>query len=170
MKIFWIKEPIFNMGVQFFWDCSVDEYFDYIQYEDAPISKETREDSANSLWLTSSRWGEIPSIWLKNINDEDVVLHEIVHATHTILKSRGLTLSDATEEVYAYYQEFLFHSYQEGVLGIPSKIGVSFMQDGTNYNIWFTRKVVSKWKKLIAQWQQKKKTKTKSNEKSSASK
>jgi len=41
-------------------------------------------------------------IWLRNRN-LSVLVHECFHAVHWILLDRGLILSDASEEVYAYF-------------------------------------------------------------------
>lgn len=141
------------MGVQWFWDCTSDEFLEHVEVEGTPM-----EDS--SIGLTVSENCGIPCIWLADPLIQGVAVHEIVHAVHSIMKSRGIQLSDATEEIYAYYQEFLFHSYQEGVLGEANKIGITFQQDGVEHKIWFTRDIVKKANKIIEKWQQTKKKKT----------
>lgn len=150
------------MGVQWFWDCTSDEFLEHVEVEGTPM-----EDS--SIGLTVSEDNGIPCIWLADPLIQGVAVHEIVHAVHSIMKSRGIQLSDATEEIYAYYQEFLFHSYQEGVLGEANKIGITFQQDWVDHKIGFTREIVNKANKIIARWQQQTKRITKPKEKSSVS-
>lgn len=49
---------------------------------------------------------EVGLIWADN--DHAHLLHECFHATHWLLSSRGLSLCDESEEIYAYHQTFLF--------------------------------------------------------------
>lgn len=46
-------------------------------------------------------------IWLHPEAKLGTLVHEIVHASHHLLKCREVPLSEDTEEVYAYLQQFL---------------------------------------------------------------
>lgn len=45
-------------------------------------------------------------IWIPNHNFEPLV-HECLHAIHWILLDKGITLTDASEEIYAYFLQSL---------------------------------------------------------------
>jgi hypothetical protein len=49
----------------------------------------------------------------KNTDPQDLgaVTHEMLHVTHKILLGKGLTLSDDSEEAFAYLTEFLVREF-----------------------------------------------------------
>ena len=47
-------------------------------------------------------------IWLKNSRDTDHIVHETQHMTHIVLDDRGINWNKENEELFAYYQGFLF--------------------------------------------------------------
>lgn len=53
---------------------------------------------------------EIGVIW---INEWKHLSHEIFHAAHWLLQSRGLWLTDASEEAYSYLIEYLDNKFRE---------------------------------------------------------
>ena len=53
---------------------------------------------------------EINVIW---ISDWCYLSHEIFHCVHYILQERGITLTDSSEEAYAYFIEFLDKSFRK---------------------------------------------------------
>lgn len=52
-------------------------------------------------------------IWLRT-RKISTMAHECFHATHWILDRSGVALSDDSEEVYAYHQEFLINKMRKG--------------------------------------------------------
>lgn len=153
MKIFNITEPIFNMGVRFFWDCTVDEFFNYHEMSEEIIKH------VNSKGITLSVAGRIPDIWILDEKDEWVVVHEIVHATRSILEGVWVVYWWEEEETYAYYQEFLYNCYLEWVRKKNGKIGMKFGYDWESYSLSFTENSVEEVKKKL--WLKKWKSKLK---------
>jgi hypothetical protein len=47
-------------------------------------------------------------IWLPDLTDSSVILHELFHATISIMKWADIPLSDDTEEAYAYEIQYLY--------------------------------------------------------------
>lgn len=56
---------------------------------------------------------DIHIIWFKKYHPA-TLCHEILHCTRRILSTRGIDLSEYTDEAYAYYQEFLMKSIIDG--------------------------------------------------------
>ena len=46
-------------------------------------------------------------LWLEGKNPFTFI-HELMHVTHKAMQIVGIRLSDSTEEIYAYYIEFLY--------------------------------------------------------------
>lgn len=51
--------------------------------------------------------GCIAVFWLNPIADAPVVAHEALHAVYWLMKEKGLTLNDESQEAYTYYLEWL---------------------------------------------------------------
>jgi len=47
-------------------------------------------------------------VWFGSSSLSDIV-HEITHISHEIMRSVGMTLTDSSEEAYAYLNDFLFN-------------------------------------------------------------
>lgn len=57
-----------------------------------------------------------PSLALVWSSDKDINLtHELFHACAWTLRTRGLTLSQESEEAYAYYLTYLFRQVRENI-------------------------------------------------------
>jgi len=153
MKSFYFHEPILNMGIVYYWDCESDEFLESTELDDVETWAHT-----NSVGLTVTENGQYPKVWLKDINNKSVVVHEIVHAVRHIMDSTWIKLSKETEEIFAYYQEFLFNCYLEWVLGEGNKIWVKYWFGSEIYSLSFTKKTDEKRKKL---WAKKKSPKKK---------
>lgn len=46
-------------------------------------------------------------LWAKN-GEQDLIVHEIMHAVSFVLREKGISLSDETDEIFAYLMQFLF--------------------------------------------------------------
>lgn len=46
-----------------------------------------------------------------------ILLHECFHLSYKILSTAGIELSDETEEVYAYYQQYIFKQIKKLIKG-----------------------------------------------------
>lgn len=51
--------------------------------------------------------GLIATFWISPSADVPVIAHEVLHATFWVLKEKGLTLDDSSEEAYTYFIEWL---------------------------------------------------------------
>lgn len=51
--------------------------------------------------------GLIAVFWFNPGADLAVIAHEVLHAAYWVLKEKGLTLDDSSEEAYAYFTEWL---------------------------------------------------------------
>lgn len=63
--------------------------------------------------------GKPPIIWIPHMDgspeDISILNHELLHANFSILSWAGLSLSDSTEEVYAYNYQFLIKKFYEHI-------------------------------------------------------
>jgi hypothetical protein len=63
--------------------------------------------------------GKPPVIWIPHMDgspeDISILNHELLHANFSILSWAGLSLSDSTEEVYAYNYQFLIKKFYEHI-------------------------------------------------------
>jgi hypothetical protein len=63
--------------------------------------------------------GKPPVIWIPHMDgspeDISILNHELIHANFSILSWAGLSLSDSTEEVYAYNYQFLIKKFYEHI-------------------------------------------------------
>lgn len=50
-------------------------------------------------------------IWISPRADTGTIVHELVHASHHALQARDTKLSEDTEEIYAYFLEFLYREF-----------------------------------------------------------
>lgn len=48
-------------------------------------------------------------VWFPNLNDKDIVLHELCHVTTAIFKWAGLELNQYTDEVFSYETQYLYN-------------------------------------------------------------
>jgi len=63
---------------------------------------------ADARFRVYEKMGEdIVVIWLSEKADNAAVAHECVHVVHWILSDRGMQLTDASEEAYAYLVEYI---------------------------------------------------------------
>lgn len=54
--------------------------------------------------------GQPVIMWFPNVDDHAIVVHELLHATKSIMNWAGLRLSDdGTEEVFCYEQQYLYN-------------------------------------------------------------
>lgn len=64
-------------------------------------------------------YGKPPVIWIPHMDgspeDISILNHELIHANFSILSWAGLSLSDSTEEVYAYNYQFLIKKFYEHI-------------------------------------------------------
>ena len=54
-------------------------------------------------------------VWLPNLEDKGVISHELLHATISKMKWAGITLTDDTEEIYAYELQYLTNQFNNHV-------------------------------------------------------
>jgi hypothetical protein len=57
---------------------------------------------------------DISVIWISFLED-DIIAHECLHATSSVLQEAGLKHTEETEEVYAYYLGFLVRKINENI-------------------------------------------------------
>ena len=50
-------------------------------------------------------------IWLSDINDPGIINHELLHATVNLMRYSGVSLSDSSEEAYAYQLQYLTNQF-----------------------------------------------------------
>lgn len=50
-------------------------------------------------------------IWLSSIDDPAIINHELLHATINIMNYSGVSLSDSSEEAYAYELQYLTNQF-----------------------------------------------------------
>lgn len=56
--------------------------------------------------------GDVAVFWFASTSDTAVIAHEALHAVYWILKRKGLTLDEPSEEAYTYYLEWLVREIQ----------------------------------------------------------
>jgi len=84
--------------------CSSEHYERKIRHEFEAKSPSDTKNSAGKFEVYEKDGQEICVIW---ITDWEFLAHEIFHCVHWIMHSKGLWLTNSSEEAYAYLTEFL---------------------------------------------------------------
>lgn len=63
--------------------------------------------AARCVCIRDPAFGTATAIWLRPDASLAVVAHEAFHATFYVMEEKGIRLSDASEEAFAYYLEWL---------------------------------------------------------------
>jgi len=106
-----IDDNVFRAKVVVYVNCSQDHFNGIIKTKhDAPDFPDVDGAEGNFLsWETDG--GTMYCLWLESfdgtVNKLSVLNHEMIHCAYSILKDRGIEISDETEEVLAYYHSFL---------------------------------------------------------------
>ena len=97
-----IKDPIFGGN---FWFCigSKDEFADFVYKKDGYEVNRDVEVDGKMVKIIGGR----QFIWIQN-KDISVLIHEIVHMVNNNMDRVAIPLSVDTDEVYAFYTQFLF--------------------------------------------------------------
>lgn len=61
--------------------------------------------------------GHAGIIWLHDKAGVGVITHECFHAVHQLMIDKGIKITEDSEEVFAYYQQFLVNEICRKVLG-----------------------------------------------------
>lgn len=63
---------------------------------------------------------EVIFFWFKK-EDHTAIIHELLHAVFACMRSRGLTLTEASEESYCYLLSFLYSEVLKELVKAPKK-------------------------------------------------
>lgn len=105
MKFKHCYEKLF--GINLYWHRgSRKKYIQLIkgEFKQKALEKGISVEGTFEVYKKDGKW--ISVIWLRNHKFE-VLVHECFHAVHWNLQNKGMTLTDSSEEVYAYLLEFL---------------------------------------------------------------
>lgn len=109
-KHLWIEQ----YGINLYWVvCDLERYRWLINHEfgEKVPNKGEDERSYGKFVVYTKRGQQIAVIWLrKGKAKAGELAHEAFHAAHWILQSKGLWLTDSSEEAYAYLIQFIVKS------------------------------------------------------------
>jgi hypothetical protein len=108
LKIYTIKVPIYDTVIKILCKSTRKEMEAYIfktyGYELTPSTLQIIDASYFSL-------DGVQFIWLakydKSIERQSILQHEIFHLTSTVLRAHGLSLSEHSDEAFAYYHQYV---------------------------------------------------------------
>ncbi len=108
-KRYYINDEIYQSDILVFTGGTCDEAVDYIRnkydIETAPRLSPTEFVNARVM---SNPGFKGCALWFKRPKPPaSLVAHEVLHIAHHILGGSGLTLTDESEEAYAYYIDWL---------------------------------------------------------------
>lgn len=118
MKTAAFHDPVYNFTVHLLWESDGPQSAAYMRtnFPEVEVDKTDEDDEwgGRHMMLEFSRAGknhEIHLVMLREfqgtIEDISVLAHELLHATHDVLYSRGLRLTDDTVEAFAYLHDSL---------------------------------------------------------------
>lgn len=73
------------------------------------VKQRGENPSPRGFWVGFTGGGSI--MWIRNKKDLGTLVHELTHAVHYLLQCKNIPLSEDTEEVFAYLNQFLFNSF-----------------------------------------------------------
>lgn len=111
-EILHIFDPVFKINYYYF-GCKKEEDFLKILKIKFKIDK-AQHDSDGGFNVFEQHGQEVCFIWARN-NDLEVIVHEICHAVHYVLETRGIQLSEKTDEIYCYLSQFLFSNIYKNI-------------------------------------------------------
>jgi hypothetical protein len=107
-----IKDPIYNCDITLISGCKQDEFYRYIEkkynytFSDKSFSiGEHLEVIKPKTWIKHYLWIQDIKFTIK---DYGVINHEVFHCAKGCFDEIGLEIIEATEEAFAYYQEYIF--------------------------------------------------------------
>ena len=109
-------DPIYRIEISII-VCDLDELRAYMHRRFPDFNHDgsfERVSLGKSIKLISNLGWTDYAIWLPQWSESDgdisALLHESLHVTADALRQKGLTLSEASEEAYTYYQEYIFRT------------------------------------------------------------
>ena len=116
MKSFYVNVAPFNTKVLVHYGKGINKLIKNHNKKYKPkIELETNQKNVNGLTVTTKAKNGFAYCILLNSKryDEGVLLHECFHALHGITEHAGLTLTDQSEEYYAYALQDLFNQIKK---------------------------------------------------------
>jgi hypothetical protein len=107
LKVLQIYDPIFCVN----WiACVTKKYSDFKEMADSSYGVELKKApvwaQGNCGYCLENNGNTLVFIWLSEFNYPKFS-HEILHGVGVVLNDKGIGLSGATDEIFAYYQEFI---------------------------------------------------------------
>ncbi len=109
MKHLKIKDDVFSLHLDFFYDCEFNEIKEKIEWMDEINARE----QCKAKFLSSEETGE-NIIWVKNYNVATLA-HELLHFVFQNLKDRWIIYCSESEEIFCYLQEYFLRKILEEV-------------------------------------------------------
>lgn len=101
-KHIWIE--IYRVNI--YWvRCSWKEYIKLVKYEFD--EKVTGREPGGRHQVFKKKEQDIHVIWLPLKASWDIIAHEVFHCVHWIMDDKGMTLTDSSEEAYAYLIQYI---------------------------------------------------------------
>lgn len=114
-RIITIEPSTFDMPVLVIITEDVNKALKFVKEKNDPSAK-IQDFEARGVTFPINE-GKPPIIWIPHLDgspeDVSILNHELLHANFSILSWAGLSLSDSTEEVYAYNYQFLIKKFYE---------------------------------------------------------
>ena len=103
-KIIHIYDPIFKIN---FYAVKGGSFKKFAEIMKKQLKIDLGEEKVDGKFIVITNGGiDIGLIWGKRKGE---LIHECLHATVWALESKGINMSKETDEVYAYYQQFLLN-------------------------------------------------------------
>lgn len=99
---------IYNAHVLFYTECTQEEFIDHINKKYNILIEDDYSDCLGITMQANTEERTYYIIWVRNLNDTQTLVHEVLHLTYKILDDRGVVLSNDNNEAVAYYLSFWF--------------------------------------------------------------
>ena len=120
MQVTKIKDDIYGAEVRLITNCTPKQYSAYIKrcfgaeheppYQGYFVVYDNGSRQVYLVWIKQFEW---------RIHDYALLAHELFHCAVRVMDDQGISLSDSSEEAYAYYLQFI---YAECISGLKEKL------------------------------------------------
>ena len=112
-KIQHIYDPVFKQNYYFI-DCKNHDEFLKICSEEIKVDLENEKTLVDGECYELIINGIPVQVFWANKRRIEIVVHECFHAIYTCLSTRGIVLSNSSEEIFAYLLQFLIEEIKSG--------------------------------------------------------
>jgi len=104
MEIKHLKDPVYNFKLNLVTNCS---YKDFVKFllENEKYNIEDYADGTIGMYVPIAD-KDVYFLYIKDTKNIPVIAHEILHLVFDMLKTKGISMDESSEEAYTYSFEY----------------------------------------------------------------